>query len=759
MKQIIVRCILWCAAALAFTGCIREGDALYGEAGTDYNRIVVDIESASLPLTRANASGVEIAVKHLDVIIFDEQNDKKWNERVNTENGTGKTGKVTLRAQKKSFTKDQKYWVYVIANSTLSETNFNQLQDLNGLKSMTQKDEYIHLTGLKDAKDVPQTFLMDGIAYEANSGTTTTEPATPATVVLNKDMPSHNTELKVTLRRAAAKIVVKINPGSKVKFKKQTERGQEAAYYLRKMPVSTAVPAGIAHTPTLLTPEKANYEQFLKRTEQTSTPDGSTEPVTTITGYEVTTYAYAHKWENLSLDQEVHLVMNIPLTFDEETTAPEPYENNWYQIPVSANKTLVRNGYYEVTITINAPGSKDPEKPTEVDMVNYTVQEWGEKTINVGDDDSRPAYLKVNKEEMEMYNIDTDNTTLSFASSSEASATVTEAYYYDKFGQKKNLTQNEKANIKITPDAALSGKITVYSPLPNNNTILYIEVEVKNEDNITRKVTIAQYPLVYITNIEGYYSYRDDFISKNDLNNTSGLTTWELLAGMSKDDTKLQNSKQQQKEWICGCTWNNNKWQYDKTIVGFFGSKVVKEVHQTGLSDIEYARWTQKTNGNGNNKTYSYSPSTSNLNLTNHRMYHVIITATSGEYTLGRPRITDGITDSDPDNAKLVSPSFMLASQLGAVQNANNVNIAADHCKQYVEVAKDGTKYDDWRLPTKAEVEIIYKFQYASVAMDEVLGGDRYWSASELVPKPGTNNPEGYYIRCIRDAFDKKTIK
>lgn len=140
-------------------------------------------------------------------------------------------------------------------------------------------------------------------------------------------------------------------------------------------------------------------------------------------------------------------------------------------------------------------------------------------------------------------------------------------------------------------------------------------------------------------------------------------------------------------------------------------------------------------------------------------MYHVTITATSDEYTLGRPRITDGKTDPGADNAVLVSPSFMLASQLGAVMAANTVNIAASHCEQYVEVARDGTVYDDWRLPTKAEVNIIYKYQNDSDAMDKVLSAETYWSASGTVTNPGPSDGQTNRIRCIRDAYDKKTGK
>ena len=212
--------------------------------------------------------------------------------------------------------------------------------------------------------------------------------------------------------------------------------------------------------------------------------------------------------------------------------------------------------------------------------------------------------------------------------------------------------------------------------------------------------------------------------------------------------------------WICGCSWNKYGWSYSKNGTGFFGSKIAQNFNsETGLCTIYYARWSESRTRNRPYK-YTYNTTTGSVNgLNNHRMYHVTITATSDEYTLGRPRITDGKTDPGEDNAVVVSPSFMLASQLGAVMAADNVNMAAEHCEQYVEVARDGTVYDDWRLPTRAEIEIIYKYQNDSDVMDEVLAGDRYWSASGRVPKPGIGQTEDEAIRCIRDAYDKKTGK
>ncbi len=52
----------------------------------------------------------------------------------------------------------------------------------------------------------------------------------------------------------------------------------------------------------------------------------------------------------------------------------------------------------------------------------------------------------------------------------------------------------------------------------------------------------------------------------------------------------------------------------------------------------------------GNNPPYTYRRTFDNVdNNDNFRMYHVRITASSGEYTLGRPRLNDeGNTDRSP---------------------------------------------------------------------------------------------------------------
>lgn len=741
MKQLLHHIVFCCLTVLCFAACDKDDTFHAAGSGGDGNSIILDLASASLPVTRATveATGVEIAVSHLDVLIFNEEGTKVWHERVST---ADKSKTITLSAKRSSFTANEKYWVYLIANSTADVNTFKADDfDLAALKAMKQEDERIHITGLSGiAGGAPQTFLMDGIAYPKG----TKEPETAGTVELNNGKEADNTELQVTLRRAAAKIVVSIKKGEQVEFD-NSPAAHRAGYYLRNMPYNTSVipPESMdAATAKLRTPDLFNGSYF-----------NWTDRVITVTAY-----TYAHVWEDAStLEKEVRLIVNIPMTYTPQDEEGKPGDsqylaNSYYQIPVSQNKTLKRNTCYQVTVTVNAPGGSDPSKPVELNNISYSVYDWEEEQINVGGEDERPAYLTLNEYEMEMHNMADDNTTLEFASSSEVTAEITRVYYIDKFGQEKTLekTNNpdewgERINsypywknectIRITPDKNITGNIDVYGTVPENNAVRYIEFTVTNNEKISRKVTVAQYPLTYITNIQGWYSYRSDF----------GGTNYENK-GPNRYVTAYDYNDQ------------TGEWEYRTSASsGVFRSKF-SQMKNDGTSTLRFYTW----------REYANKPTTGDASegLDNARMYHVRITATSSEYTLGRPRITNGITDSGADNAVLVSPSFMLASQLGAVSSTafTSVEMAASHCKEYVEVYEDketGEKIhlDDWRLPTKAEILIIYKYQNESDVMDEVLSGDFYWSASGRVYKPGIAYTSDKAIRCIRDAYDKKTGK
>lgn len=257
----------------------------------------------------------------------------------------------------------------------------------------------------------------------------------------------------------------------------------------------------------------------------------------------------------------------------------------------------------------------------------------------------------------------------------------------------------------------------------HSNAIRYLEFEVYNQTGQMAKFVVAQYPTLYITNEMGWYSYRSDF----------GGTTYEKKGNPN----------------YSGVTWSNGGWSRAYRETGFFNSKVAVSTND-GYS-IRYYYY------NDNSTTVT---TTTIASLNNPRMYHVHVTATSSKYTVGKPRLdSDGFTESSLENSKLVSPSFMIASQLGATMAPDGgVTQAKQHCKEYVEVTKD-VVYDDWRLPTAAEIEIIASHQDTSDAMATVMTGGRYFCSYNVIDgqvvyyqttgKSGTTTA----VRCIRDAY------
>ena len=102
---------------------------------------------------------------------------------------------------------------------------------------------------------------------------------------------------------------------------------------------------------------------------------------------------------------------------------------------------------------------------------------------------------------------------------------------------------------------------------------------------------------------------------------------------------------------------------------------------------------------------------------------------------------------------------------------------AKRQCNQYVEVTNvefNGTNidyanqktYDDWRLPTKAEIEIIDRFQKTeNSAVSDILTGRYYWTATDAYKandeEPSgssqVSTPDNARIRCVRDVKPEET--
>lgn len=722
MKRIINTILISAVAALTFSCQVKE------EISVPMNEsIVLDLSSG---LTKADHNSTESFVNHIDVFIFEAVSGTPAGGRHYGRYVVNNASSLTLDAKRSDFDQSKKYYVYLIANSVIEESEFAEYTDHNTLLNKLQEDRFLHLTGL-DATNAPKYFLMDAVAEDADGG---------SPVQLNNGNPADDTVLSAQLRRAAAKVVINIVAGEKVEFMPYTlaEGSEGGLYYVRNLPYQTY----------LLAEAKA-AEDISSEVRNTSKSDSeyfTWSPEKDSKNVSLTTYVYPHSWSNSSiLEEETCVVMNLPLNYTDDQGNVHIYHNSWYKIPMTDDKMFERNNYYEVNINLNRPGAVAETTPENVDNVYYAVEDWVPVSVNVGGE-TRPDYLQLNTDHVDIYNENSDDSSLSFASSTPIPAdgiTLLEAYYYNYLDQKVNLRTSDPyriySQIKATAEQnVLNGGITINSPFfsatqeYHSNAIRYLKFRVQNSSGQTAEFTVAQYPTLYITNEHGLYSYRSDF----------GGTNYNDGIGTANRS---------------GANWNNNgTWSYSSTASNnyFFGSKVAKT---SGSSyTINYAYYSIDRFGAVSLQTNYIS------GLDNPRMYHVHVTATSSKYIVARPRLdAQGYTESSPENTQLVSPSFMIASQLGATQSPDGgVAQAKSHCEQYIEVASDGTVYDDWRLPTAAEIDIIIKHQDISDAMAVVLSGPEYYCAyntdsqgnvvyTKATGKSGTHKA----VRCIRDAY------
>lgn len=146
--------------------------------------------------------------------------------------------------------------------------------------------------------------------------------------------------------------------------------------------------------------------------------------------------------------------------------------------------------------------------------------------------------------------------------------------------------------------------------------------------------------------------------------------------------------------------------------------------------------------------------------LNNKAMYHVVIQVPPTNMILGFPPINNGYTNDNIETSRMVSPSFELASQLGATQ-LQSYNSARTNCANYWEerVVNGITKrLDDWRLPTEAEIKLIDQLQHdPNSAVNSIMTGHYYWDAcssdgATMLTGGSGGSSSRAYVRCVRDV-------
>lgn len=651
---------------------------------------------------------------------------------------------------------DAQYDVYVVANRH-EDTDLSGISTVAELMKLIDTDNKVYRVEGERMSELEtysgKTFLMDGKV-------TWTPPATD------------DATIEVDLKRAAAKIVVNVS------FSEDFITDQIDIISVRKKVVN--------YVPQAMAFADAGYQEMEVMGDAGASGFAYTDYTNGEQGTDRRDVLYAYTYPNHwgeNMERETYLLVNVPYNDNngtDKTNDDTQYLHNYYKVPIrfSADMDelhLDRNMQYTVNVTIDRKGNTEIDGPVPLNHPTFNVAEW--KTVDINVDNDSPNYLVLSDYDIEMHN--EEEVTIEFFSSSSLAANnmgvqIREAYYVDKSGTNKT-TQNYYVSYRDNPIAedvditdlceitwdenTLTGTITFKSQYVSeyvniwnqhfdnilaatNITARYFTLDVTNTDSpaTTKEVKITQYPLEYIMGVPGWYSTRSDFGAD-----------WEDHGDLTGVKTEFDRSP----------TVSNNT----------FSSKYYFERETTWQGTQKYIYTyvaERQSRGTGWDREYYYTieQGTNQDSQNNNRMYLVQLTSTNSEYTIARPKTTidedDGqliTVDDDEQNNEVVSPAFMLASQLGTVTANLTWDQAQTQCKNYIEVIKynDNTtrRLDDWRLPTAKELEVIARYQDEQPqVMDEVLRGKWYWSAYQNTryTVPGDDKQQSTGARCVRDV-------
>lgn len=744
MKVRILLYSLVCFVSCTWLSCTEDGNGLAYETDT---ALIIQFNGEESGFSRAISDQEKLfdtQVHDLHVFIFDSEGNIIPKEDGGycywhfSQDDFNQSGSVTLLEGnwKTVFADYEECDVYVVANlykpvddpDQMSDFSFVEdltaVQTLNDLKELTDQNHQI----FQPVSDIKKLFTMSGCIEKW-------EP-----------LSSPNTcTLSVLLTRLAARIEVN------VEINYQSDE-IEAGYVVGNPQFE------LINYATKALVLSGSDDTFTDR--EWASEDDLGGNLSTESANQYVTYTYPNEW-NADILHETYVLIDVPLTKNDETI---DIKHNYYKVPLrlaTDDKKLERNHWYKIKAKISSKGNIVPDNPVELTDVQYKVAVWKDMWIEVGNDN--PMYLELSEYEVVMRNVDSYD--LTFASSSNIqSAEIEDVYFINKNGDHIPVTNEE---INATYESGLNGTITIHSPVPENKTIRYMTLTVTNEQNLSKEVTIMQYPLEYITGIAGLYSY----LENDDKYKEKWPEYTKNYGGNEKNDD------------IIYLSYKGNGYSIDKNV-----DSEIKEGlnHHIGNGvDMKCKFYIKNNEGIGRifRIDLSYLKSKENENelasylednetASNNRMYHVVITNTSDGYQLARPPMTSEdenatVVQNDVNNT-FVSPSFMLASQLGN-SSVLSWSDAEKQCQNYVEVGMNGKKYNDWRLPTLEEIRIIKKYQEETPdVMDVVLetretnennknANPYYWTAIKDVyiytgnATEGTPEDNKCRVRCVRD--------
>lgn len=755
--------ILAIAGSLALAACSTEEPQSQVRPADGRIYLQFPTDGSAEAANEGLGSDVESRVETADVFIYDGEQCLYYERLSIPENAAP----VPLsEAVATDFVMGQQYEVRVVANYRDGEDGNEPFPaDEASWPSRTALSEMIAVTSqLVNSTEATVTpLLMEGATdAQLNDGT------------------GNLVEVSVPLTRAAVKIVVEVSIGDPVRTEDSAE--DNPGGYIETSYAFYGGTLGRLHNAADRVRMVAGNELSLAEL------DGHLVTTEKWNSYEVvgddhstlSFYCYPSDWSGAhTIEQETFVNVDIPVSVRTQRytadgqplgeASVEQKAHNYYKVQLNygqdaaTNNKLQRNHLYRIRAKLRTLGSSTPEVPVELDpQCTFEILDWQKITIDVNPD--APHFLVLRRKAVKMANTAQDS--VYFVSTSPLNMTsgatrVVEAYYFNDLGQKTAVDAGEfYPTLSQSDGSGYTGYLKIASATPTNNVPKYIRITVENQQGVTDTLFVEQYPLEYITSELSWYSYLNDGTLGQD---GSSCFSWEVKPQRGPQLGDLLESF----GYYC--------IGYGGSDYKFF-SKVVLSTSATGKSTMAqyYYRigaftwwqdWSLATYDNSNDDAVT-------KDLTNGQLYTLHLTSTSGQYVMGIPALDgNGYTASDTDNANIVSPQLMTASQLGGTKAWSNADEVRRHCAQYAEKTSNGVVYDDWRLPTRAEIDVMIDLQYRTgSAVKTLFPAKYYWCADGVYfnsnpnaswyDSGGSANWGDWYrvsetqpaVRCVRDV-------
>lgn len=455
-------------------------------------------------------------------------------------------------------------------------------------------------------------------------------------------------------------------------------------------------------------------------------------------------YTYSSIWNANEKKVNPSIVLTVPwFVKDNKTTTLTNYN---YTIPLTAadgDLKLVRNKHYRIALRVGVLGDLDQLASSEF---SYEVLGWVGNDIMV--DLSDPKYLVVDKTFVEMDNV--EEILIPYHSSDDCIITgVTckrddvlngteasledwgEAFTYD-------LVEIEgKTYIKFTNDLdnnLFNSNGSFNDAFDFGKYTISLTISHKNADGTastkyTEDVKIIQYPAIY-----GERKVNSDYA------NDSSHYGYAFVNG-ENDGTNPSYSQ------FCGIAGSpsgsgvNSNSMYVVTVSSVKGTNYV-------IGDPRTRTPLLPTSRTGGNFTYVSAPTT--------------YTTTNQSLTNYYPAQRDLTMGANHPTYNMVAPKFRICSGYGAIDSSTSnrqyLQNVEGRCATYQE---DGYPAGRWRLPTRAELELIYTL-CEEEKLPDLFADIPYWCAhgygsynnGSFVPTANANQgSSSVSVRCVYDEW------